>query len=202
MKATLIYPIRYRFKSEKAVYLPGDSQFELYDQEPVFYPINHIIKGLVNSSDEIEVILVQTISETRTTDEYVDDAKKEIYEKLSSCNENIKFKIVKVPFASTKEGLGEAYKKIRSSITPNSNIYADLTFGAKYMPLILFCVFNYAEKYLSCEIKKLYYGFYEGDNSTPNYIVDFTTLYLLNNFGIMFDGTRSSFDSFSDTILK
>lgn len=202
MKTTLIYPIRYRFNSTPSTYLPGDNEFEIYDPEPVLYPIDHVITGLVDTASEIEVILVQTCSESRNTDDYVEEAKKEIGNKLESHSRKINFKTIRTPFASTRAELSEAYKKIRDSISPNSNISADLTYGPKYMPLIMFCILNYAEKYLNCEIQKIYYGFFEGKKECPSYIVDFTTLYLLNSFGIMFDGSKSSFDSFAENILK
>lgn len=202
MKTTLIYPVRYRYNSKPETYLAGDNKFEKYDSESVLFPINHVISGLVENESDIDVILVQTYSESRNTDAYVEDAKKEIAKKLETHNAEITYTTVKVPFASSKLEMAEAYTRIRNSISPDSNIFTDLTFGPKYMPLIMFCVLNYAEKYLNCEIQKIYYGFYEGKEGSPSYIVDFTTLYLLNSFGIMFDGSKSNFDSFAENILK
>ena len=202
MKTTIIYPIRYRYNSNKEQYLEGDNSFAKYDPSPVYYPASHIISGEVEEDDDTEVLFIQTCSDSRETDRFVSEAKQEITEKLGYLGDLLKIKTVKVPFAYSKEGLSKVYQAIRDNIAPNSKIIADLTFGAKYMPSILFCVLNYAEKYLNCEIKKIVYGFYEGDKSIPSYIVDFTTLYLLNTFGVMFDGSKATFDSFADKILK
>lgn len=202
MKTTLIYPIRYRFNSTPATYLPGDNEFEIYDSEPVLYPIDHVVAGLVEPANEIEAILVQTCSDERNTDNYVKEAEREIRNKFEGQNRKITFKVIRTPFASNRAELSDVYMKIRASISPNSSIFADLTYGPKYMPLIMFCVLNYAEKFLNCEIQKIYYGFFEGKKECPSYIVDFTTLYLLNSFGIMFDGSKSNFDSFAENILK
>ena len=201
MKTTIIYPVRYRYNSKPAQYLEGDNNFEKYDPAPVYYAMNHVIAGLVDPDSEIDVLLVETCSEGRNTADEVKIAREEVLDKLGGFGERLHISVIQVPFASTKAALADVYQKVRSSIPAGSKIFVDLTYGSKYIPLIMFCVLNYAEKYLDCEVQKIFYGFFEpGD--TPKYIVDFTMLYLLNNFGLMFDGSRESFDEFSGKLLK
>ena len=202
MKITLIYPLRYRMNLKKTKYLPGENDFEEYIDEEMVFPLNHIIRGLIEAESSIEVILVKTVSPERNSNEAEAEAREEIKRILTDRSQDINFKVIETPYASKKKMLGKIYKDIIKVITPGSIIFADMTFGAKYMPLILFCVLNYAEKYLSCEIGRIFYGLFDSIRDNPGVIVDFTTLYLLNSFGTMFDGSKKSFDEFSGRILN
>lgn len=202
MKKTIVYPIRFSIRHDKIIYHAGENEFEEYINEKMTFPLDHVILNDISEEDDICAILVETIHPERNTDEFVAEAKEEISNTLSGHCKSIEFKVVKIPYASKKEELGHIYKSLCKEIVPNSNIFVDFTFGPKYLPLILFCVLNYAEKYLECTINRLIYGLFDTRRENPGTMVDFTTLYLLNSFGAMFDGSKSSFDTFVGKILK
>lgn len=202
MKKTIIYPIRFRIRHDKTIYNAGENEFEEYVSEKMTFPLNHVIQNDVSKDDEICVLLVRTDHPERETKKYAEEAKEEISNILSGHCKSIEFKDITTPYASTKEELGQIYKSLCKEIVPASNVFVDFTFGPKYMPLILFCVLNYAEKYMNCTISRLIYGLFDTRRENSGTMVDFTTLYLLNTFGAMFDGSKSSFDTFVGKILK
>ena len=85
---------------------------------------------------------------------------------------------------------------------PNSARKRILKMTDMVMTAAFFCVLNYAEKYLECTVSRLIYGLFDTRKENPGTMVDFTTLYLLNSFGAMFDGSKASFDTFVGNILK
>ena len=202
MKITIILPLRFRLSFEKTKYLPGENEFDSYCDGKFVFPISHIIGNYISNDSEVEVILIETTSDKRNTAEFVQEAKEEISGQIFPYTQNIIFKRIKAPYTYSVKTLGNIYKEICSSISKESMILIDMTYGPKYMPLVLFCVLNYAEKYLDCEISKLYYGLFDNKKGELGRIVDFTPLYLLNTFGAIFDGSKESFDSFADNLLK
>ena len=202
MKKTIVYPIRFSINHKKTIYKTGENEFKEYINQKMIFPLNHVILNYIEEDDEVCVLLVETIHPDRNTEEFVSDAKEEINATLLGHCKSVEYKNIKTPYASTKEELGQIYKSLCEAISPNSNVFVDFTFGPKYMPLILFCVLNYVEKYLECSISKLIYGLFDTKKEDPGTMVDFTTLYLLNTFGAMFDGSKSSFDTFVGKILE
>ena len=201
MKSTIILPLRFRWNLKKTKYKQGDNDFPCYIEKEVVFPISQIIDGLIEEHSETEVILVRTTSEERLTDRFVDEAKNDILEALSKKRGDVSFKIIDAPYSSERSYLGSLYRGLCESISSDTNIYVDLTYGPKYMPLVLFCALNYAEKYLNCNIKRIVYGLFDNKKERAGVIGDFTPLYLLNTMGTMFDGSKDSFDMFAKTIL-
>ena len=50
--------------------------------------------------------------------------------------------------------------------------------------------------------KKKCYGLYNNNKNGFGEMIDFTTLYVLNTFGAIFDGSKTIFDSFCERLLK
>ena len=202
MKITLIYPLRFRLNFEKTKYKPGENKFNNYIDEFVVFPINHVLADFIPEKSLVEVILIETLAPNRNTSTIIEEAKEEISGKLEKLKAEYIFKIIEAPYADTKNRLANIYENLCANISSKSKILIDMTYGPKYMPLVLFCVLNYAEKYLDCEIVKIYYGLFDNIKGNNGTMVDFTPLYLLNTFGTIFDGAKESFDNFSTNILK
>ena len=202
MKKTIIYPLRFSLRLEKMKYTPGESKAIEYLDENLTFPLNHIIRNDLNSEDIVTVLIVRTVSKERDTERILNEAKKEISDVLTGHCAEIIIKEIEAPYSYRKEQLGQIYKALCENIEPQSVVFADFTYGVKYMPVLLFCALNYAEKYLKCTISKLIYGLFPPQKGGNGTMVDFTYLYLLNTFGAMFDGSKASFDTFVGKILK
>ena len=73
--------------------------------------------------------------------------------------------------------------KIVDEIEDNSHIICDTTYGPKDLPIVLFSVLNFAEKYLKCDIDNILYGqatFVDG-KPTDTKLCDMSPLYYLNS---------------------
>lgn len=202
MKITLIYPVWYSLNLEKTKFKPTSDSGEPYLDEKVCFPMNHIVRNLVSKDDDVDILLIKTESASRNTDSNVIQAKEEITNILNGYCRSLNFKTINAPYASSPKELGQIYLDTCGMIAPESRIHADLTFGAKYMPLILFCVLNYAEKYLDCDVSHILYGLFDNHRGNEGTMVDFTGLYLLNTFGAIFDGSKENFDDFAHNLLK
>ena len=67
----------------------------------------------------------------------------------------------------------------RNSIKDGSHIIADITFGPKDVPIIVFAVLGFAEKSLGCEVDHIIYGQANFENGRPvnTKICDMSPLY-------------------------
>ena len=109
-------------------------------------------------------------------------------QELDSINSEIGAKIsyetLESEFKETKDIHETRLKEILDKIEENTEIYADITYGPKPLPMILMCVISFAEKFLNCEVKSVIYGkvdFDDNDKPCNPELYDVTSLYYLNN---------------------
>ena len=72
---------------------------------------------------------------------------------------------------------------IVNELEDNAHITADITYGPKDLPIVLFTALNFAEKYFNCDIDNIVYGqahFVDG-KPTKTTICDMVPLYYLNS---------------------
>lgn len=207
MKKTLIYVVPFRWKVKERKYIP-DSQTEGYSGTEVLFPMNGIISHEIKMEDDVDVLFIQTIDDsvnstkTKDTEDFVRRGTDEISSILRDCCHSIAFNVIRVRFHSSSSDIINLYKEVCDRIAEGSVCYADVTFGEKYNMMLVFCAMNYAEKYLGCEVAQLLYGRIDGENDSNGELREFTPLYLLNSLGQMFDGSRESFDSLVDNLIR
>ena len=206
MKKTLIYATPFRWKARDRRYIP-DYSTDAYSGEKVLFPMDGIIKAEITEEDDVDVIFVQTLDDNedeekrKDTDEFVERGTNEISALFEGACHSLSFSVIQVRFHSTSADIINLYKEVCGRIAENSVCYADVTFGEKYIMMLIFCALNYAEKYLGCEVAQLLYGRFDGDNEKDACLIEFTPLYLLNSLGQMFDGPRKNFDSLVDNLI-
>ncbi|GHU06463.1 hypothetical protein FACS1894147_13190 [Spirochaetia bacterium] len=69
-------------------------------------------------------------------------------------------------------------------LTDGAAVYADITYGTKSMPIIVFGVLNFAEKFFNADIQNIVYGKvdFDKDNNPINpELFDMTPLFYLNS---------------------
>jgi hypothetical protein len=88
-------------------------------------------------------------------------------------------------FIEDKKTMESRFRKLLFFLEPNAEIIADITYGQKTLPLVLFSVLAFAEKFFNADIKNIIYGKVEFDNGKPKtetqMIYDITPHYYLNN---------------------
>jgi hypothetical protein len=94
----------------------------------------------------------------------------------------LNYETIEVPFEPQKEVFEQLISRLVSKFGQKSQIIADMTFGMKPLPMILFCALNFAEKFYSATVQNIVYGKVEfsGGKTLNPMIYDLTPLYYLN----------------------
>ncbi len=151
-------------------------------KKPVIFPINAILAENIQKNDKIKVILLRT-------HHFGNKGKNSglFMEELDAINVEICAKItyetLDSDFVETKDNHEQRLKAMLNKIETGSQIFSDITYGPKPLPMILMCVLSFAEKFLQCDIKNIVYGkvnFVDGKAENPE-LYDITSLYYLNN---------------------
>ena len=158
-----------------------------FDKE-VQYPINAVFAEKLNEDDELKIVLLKSM----TSDEKVDKQtegnieifKEEFNSVLNGKNISVEYLPLESDFDESKENHEIRFKKMISCLENDSELYADITFGPKLIPMMIFCVFNFAERFFNCNIKNIVYGkamHDENNNPHDGELYDVSPMYHLNN---------------------
>jgi len=168
---------------EKSVYkVNGNStiNFEL----PVFYPINGVLSKILAKNDKIKVVMLKKEDSAKNCDKNVEVFKQELNSINEKIGAKIEYKELSIPLDETRKTQETLLQEMINELSEKSEIYADITFSVKSLPIITFCVLNYAEKFMEADIKSIVYGQAEFDdeNKPHNHtLFDMTALFYLNS---------------------
>lgn len=151
-------------------------------ERAVRYPVSAFLEKTLSSGDELKVLMLVK------KDEYSHYEKNAQYfiDELNEINKNIgaeiEFKVIDTEFEQSQAVHEQLMLKIVEEFEVDSHIIADITYGSKDVPIVLFAALNFAEKFLNCEIDNMIYGQASFDGSKPvnTKICDMMPLYYLN----------------------
>lgn len=176
----------------KAQCYKGTGNINLTKDIDVIYPINAVLAEKLKKDDEVKVVLLKTKFEDKTKQQWI-DRNLEIYkEELNACNTagaKISYVVIETEFNENQAMLEKRYKAMAEQLEEDCEIYADITFGIRTLPIVLIGVLNFAEKFFNADIKSIVYGKVEfvadengGDQKiTSPEIFDVTGIYYLNH---------------------
>lgn len=166
----------------------------------VLYPINAFLLDEIKDNDELKVVLLKTKngtekedSQTKNNARLFEDEFDSILKELSAGNitgykavKNVKVEYVLLDsdFDETKENHEIRFKKMIAYLEEGCELYADITFGSKLLPIMIFCVLNFAERFFDCKIRGLVYGkalHDENNKAHSGELFDVSPMYYLNN---------------------
>lgn len=180
-------PMRELFETSKQCYANTGNTICKYT-EKVWFPINAILAGKLRKDDEVKVVLLITNTEKDNSLINVQKFKDELNQINELIKAKISYEIIESTFEETKDVHEKRVRDMISKVENDSEIYADITFGQKPLPMLLMCVLTFAEKFCNADIKKIIYGKVEfvkhsdGKTCPENpAIYDVTSLYYLNN---------------------
>lgn len=111
---------------------------------------------------------------------------------LNSINEEnkigakISYEIIPSDFITSRSKFNDLYLKLIKNFEYEAELYADITFGPKSLPLLIFTAMQFGEKFYDCSIGNVIYLKAEFKNNVlvegTQLICDYTPLYLLNSF--------------------
>ena len=161
----------------------GNSLIE-YSGE-TYYAINSVLAQTLKSEDNVKVILLETNAGDKAGEKNAQLFKDELNE-LNKCGASISYEIITSEFVNSKSKYKELYKQLVSSFIEEAELYADITFGVKTLPILILNALQFGEKFFDCSIGNVIYlksEFKEGKVIEGSQcIYDITPLYMLGSF--------------------
>lgn len=156
--------------------------------EEVYYPINAILADKLKKDDEVKIVLIQTIDKTDTDEQNnVIENTKKFKTELSHINKSINAKINYVEVSADYNEFKENHEKrimvILEQMEEGAELYGDITFGPRTVPMEMLCAFAFAEKFYDTNVRKIVYGQVQWKNNKPDkpQLFDITSLHYLNS---------------------
>ena len=171
-------------KNMNAMVYAGTGNTNCNYSKPVMFAINAVLAETLKKGDEVRVVLLRTLDKAGNSGKNSGLFMQELDSINSEIGAKISYETLESEFKETKDIHETRLKEIRDKIEENTEIYADITYGPKPLPMILMCVISFAEKFLNCEVKSVIYGKVDfDDNNKPcnPELYDVTSLYYLNN---------------------
>lgn len=156
-------------------------------QGTVVYPINAVLAEKMKPSDNIKVVLLKTMTQSGNSDKNAELFRKELDTINANIGTHITYETIETDFVETKANHEKRLRAMLSKIEDDAQLYADITFGQKPLPMVLMCVLHFAEKFFHADVKKIVYGkvdfvrHKDGASYPENpELYDITSLYYLN----------------------
>jgi len=181
MKKILICNIPMMEKTTKCVYTSDDLSLPVVEKE-VIYPLNAFLKGYLSKGDDVKALLLVKKDENENYKKNLADFIEENIKANEEIGAKIEHKIVETDFEQSSKVHQMLMGKIVDELDDGAHIVADITYGPKDLPIVLFSALNFAEKFLGCEIDNIIYGqasFVDGKPVNTK-LCDMGSLYYLN----------------------
>ena len=172
---------------KKRKYPVDGNTFIEYSGE-VYYAINAVLAKTMKADDDIKIILL----ETKAGDKAGTKNAQLFMNELNSINDEnkigakISYEVIPSDFITSRSKFNDLYLKLIKSFEYEAELYADITFGPKSLPLLIFATMQFGEKFYDCSIGNVIYLKAEFKNNElvegTQLICDYTPLYLLNSF--------------------
>lgn len=160
----------------------GNSTIE-YDGEVIF-PINGVLARTLKKGDDLKVVLLKKEDIYGNSGNNCGLYISELDKINAGIGAKIQYKILSTPHDESREVQEKLYKEMVEELKEGVAIYADITFGTKSLPIIVFSVLSFAEKFFKAEIKNIVYGKvdFDKENRPMNpELFDMTALFYLNS---------------------
>lgn len=184
MKKTVFVTLMMADDMHKRHYPVDGNSFIEYDGE-VFYAINAVLAKAMKREDDIKVILLETKAGDKAGNKNAQLFMDEL-NGLNSCGASITYQVIPSDFIESKDKFKELYKKLIKTLENEAELYADITFGPKSLPLLIFAAMQFGEKFFDCSVGNVIYLKTEFKNGKVDEdsqkICDYTPLYMLNSF--------------------
>lgn len=182
MKKLLICSIPMKKEVERTVYASDDLSLPVSDK-PYMFPINSFLSQKAEGSDEFKVLLLVKKDGNPYYEKNAEEFKKELGDVCDSIGAKAEFVMIDTEFSGDKEIPEQLMGRIVDEIEVGDHIMADITYGPKELPIVIFSALGFAEKFLECDIDNIVYGkadFEEGKVIRTE-IWDMSPLYYLSS---------------------
>ena len=183
MNRTVICNIPMKLNVVPSVYKNVNRKLEVSERE-VRYPVNALLEKNLTADDNVTALLLVKKANygdsEKNTQLFIDE--------LNSVNESIgakiEYKIIETAFEQDRAVYEELLGKLVDEIKDGESITADITYGPKDVPIIVFYALSFAEKFLDCDITNIVYGqsdFDENNNPYNTRFCDMLPLFVIGS---------------------
>ena len=182
MKKLIICNIPMREHVANTVYTSDDMSLPV-SEKPYRYPINSLLSQTTNADDELKIILLIKKDGNTFYEKNTADYKQEIDEICANTGAKAELISIDTAFSQEKENHEQLMGRLVDEIDTGAHIMADVTYGPKDLPIVIFSALNFAEKFLRCEIDNIVYGqaTFKDDRVVGSAICDMIPLYCLSS---------------------
>jgi len=182
MKKILFCNIPMTVKAQKSVYRSENYSVPVSVRE-VCYPVSAFLEKTLTGDDEVKAILLVKKDEIGYYKKNISGCVEELMEVAEVTGAKIEYKIIDTEFTEAQATHDGLLLSIVDELEEKAHIVADITYGPKDLPIVLFTAMNFAERFFDCEIDNIVYGqatFVDG-NPQNTRICDMIPLYYLNS---------------------
>ena len=182
MKKTIICNIPMKEDVTNIAYKSDDRSLPT-SEKPYRYPINSLLSQTVTQEDELKVVLLVKKDEEKFYEINAEYCRKEIEEVCKETGAKAEFVTIDTAFSQAKENHEELLGKIVDEIEVGAHVMADITYGPKDLPIVVFYALNFAENFLDCKIDNIVYSqaTYKDNIVVSARICDMIPLYCLGS---------------------
>ena len=182
MKKILFCNIPMKENVDKCVYTSEDYSIPV-SETPVSYPVNAFFEKTLKTDDEVKAVLLVKKDELGNYKKNVATCIEELISAAEKSDAKFEYKIVDTDFNEMQSTHDKLLLDIVDQFEVGAHITADITFGPKDLPIVLFTALNFGEKFFDCEIDNIVYGqaSFAGGKAVNTKICDMSPLYYLNS---------------------
>jgi hypothetical protein len=150
----------------------------------VLFPVNAVLAKTLQKQEKAKVLFLSTSGGSENySRENIEKFKAELTRINADIGADISWETIDVPFDPQKEVFEQLISRIIDCLTKDCQIIADITYGSKPLPMIMFCALQFAEKFFNAAILNIIYGKVEFNNQNQPenpLLYDVTSLFYLN----------------------
>lgn len=181
MNRILFCNVTMQSQAEKTVYTSADRSVPAA-ATPVVYPVSAFLEASLAPGDHIKAVLLVKNDSFGRSSQNARLCRAELAAACAGCGAEISFETVSTDFAQDRETHSALLGRLVEQMEEGAHILADITYGPKDLPIVLFTALNFAERFLGCEIDNILYGQAEFQEGKPvnTRLCDMIPLYSLN----------------------
>lgn len=182
MKETIICNIPMKEQLDRIIYTSDDKSLPVAERE-VIYPICAFLEKTMRADDELKIILL-----VKKDDHAFSERNAELFKhEFEAANKNIgaavTYTILDTEFEEEKSVHEKLMGRLVDELEIGSHILADITYGPKDLPVVVFTALSFAEKFLRCSVDNIVYGQarFSNGHAVDAKICDMVPLYCLSS---------------------
>lgn len=170
-------------ESIEALHYPVAGNKGIEYEQAVSFPVNAVLAKTMQKKEAVKI--VRLMNDSGASRQNAEQLRSELEGINTSIGAEISFHDIIESFTEDKETHELRFRKLLDFFEDGAEIIADITYGQKTLPLVLFCALHFAEKFFNANIKYILYGKVEFEHGKikagTQVLYDLTPLYYLNS---------------------